>query len=166
MEIKKNFCIEHVGVSHSSNTPIKITLIDSTSRQEKKDGSILTMDRKIARQRGIPYETDTTGKTLTCIIRDRPYEGYSRSKTDVLFVKSLSKKEHITPYYTTFPPTSYTRMLRILEIETPGGGDGVHFHPVPCPYFYIALELTEEEYRECKKLLPHSVFEIEFQFKS
>lgn len=162
MEIKKKLCIKQISVSHF----ITITLSDPASRREEKDEYVLIMDKQAARQRDIPYETDAVGKTLTCIIRDRPYEGSSRAKTDVLFVKSLSKEERVTPYYTTFPPTSYTRIFRILEIATPGDGDGVHFHSVPCPYFYIAVELTEEEYRKCKKLLPHSVFEVEFQFKS
>lgn len=167
MKIEKELRIKEIAISYQhSIMPIRITLIDPASKQEREKEYVLTMDKRDADSRGIPDAPNATGKMLICTITDRPHKGSSQTKTDVLFVESLSREERVTPYYTTDPPTSRAKIIRTLTLATPDGGDGAHFHPLPCPCYRFAVELSEEEYRECKKLLPHSVFEVKFKFKS
>lgn len=166
MEIGEKFRIIEVAASRCSNAPLRITLINLKNGQETGTSSFLTMDKQTAIHRGIPHSIDAVGKTLTCVIRAIPYKGWSQAKTDILFVESLSKEERVTPYYTTDPPVRRTRTVYTLTLATSSGNDGAHSHDLPCPDYHLTFDLEKEEYCECKKLLPQTIFEVAFSFKS
>lgn len=165
MEIEKKLRITEIAASYCSNAPIRVALANLKNGQEKETSSFLTMDKQTAIHRGIPHSIDAVGKTLTCVIKAIPYKGWSHAKTDILFVESLSKEERVTPYYTTDPPVRHARTMYTLMLATSSGNDSAHSHDLPCPDYHLTLDLEKEEYCECKKLLPQTIFEVAFSFK-
>ena len=174
MEITKEFRIQEVRGTIMSNASFQIILEANYFRKEEE--SSLTMDTKTCARYQIPVSLDLVGRTLICIFqtrelplrRDGDWKGFVEMKSvedDNLRIKSLQKKEVILPSFRSMPPLKYNEVSRILKLSSFGEGDGIHPHIMPCPFYRLSVELTEEEYEACKALSASSVFKVNFQLK-
>ena len=118
----------------------------------------------------IPMSLDLVGRMLICSFKSRELPQNSNRGIDKRFLLSddvmiclLKKTEAMIPYFAVIPPSKQSKVSRTLELSSFGGGAAMHFHIMPCPFYKIILELTDEEYEACKELPPTSVFKISFR---
>lgn len=174
MNITKEFRIHAVTAARVSNAPFQIVLEGNPFRRDKE--SSLTLDAETCARFGIPMSLELVGRRLVCSFESRelPLEdsGLFKGRPDMkqldhddLAIRSLHKNERVTPlFFGTIPSSKHAEMSRTLELSSFGGGDGIHPSSLPCPFYRIVLELTEEEYEACKALPPTSVMHASFRF--
>jgi hypothetical protein len=115
---------------------------------------------------------DIVGLSLVCSFESRELplvneRGLDRMdmtsiKSDDLVPHALKYNQTTTPVFYTVPPSKIEEVERTLELSSFGGGDGMHFHVMPCPFYQFAFEVTEEEYTECTAFSPRLVFKVDF----
>jgi hypothetical protein len=172
VQITKEFRIHEVKAARVSNAPFQIVLEGNPFRRNGE--SSLTLDADTCMRFSIPMSLDLVGRTLICSFESRelPLEANGHFKghvdmkaldTDDLAIHSLHKNERVSPSFGMIPPSKHSEVSRTLELSSFGGGDGIHPSPMPCPFYRIVLELTEEEYEACKALPPTSVIRTSFR---
>ncbi len=171
MQITKEFRIHEVKAARVSNAPFQIILEGNLFRRE--DESSLTLDTETCVRYNIPMSLDLVGRTLVCSFESRElplkndghFEGLvdmELLENDNLAIHSLKRNEVISSSFGVIPPSKHSEVSRVLKLSSFGGGDGIHPSPLPCPFYRIILELTDEEYEACKVLPPTSVFKVNF----
>jgi hypothetical protein len=173
MQIMKEYRIGEFSISRSDNAPFRIEL-DRTS-WDVKEKSSLSLDRATCKRYKIPLTLDLVGRTMICSFESKELpllEGewkghvdYLSVRNDDLQIQSIEKKEAIRPMFNRIPPSKSNTAVCIMKLSSFGGGDGMHFHILPCPFYEITLELTEDEYEACRALSPTAVFRIHFALK-
>lgn len=172
MQITKELRIQEVKAARVSNASFQIVLEGNPFRRNGE--SILTFDADTLSRFGIAMSFDLVGRALVCSFESRelPLEsnGYFKGRVDMkavtsddLAIHSLRKNERVSPSFGMIPPSKHSEVSRTLKLSSFGGGDGIHPSPLPCPFYRISLELTEEEYEECKALPPTSVVRASFR---
>jgi len=167
VQITKEFKIDEVKATRAINAPLQIVLSG-----EKK--SFLTLNKDICTRFNIPMSLDLVDRTLVCsfesrelpLKNQRPFYGCVNMESfgsDDLKIDSLKKSKIMSPSFTMIPPSKHSEVSRTLELSSFGGGDGMHLSPLPCPFYQIVLELTDEEYKVCKILPPTSIFKVSFR---
>ena len=173
MQITKEFRIHEVKAAEISNAPFQIVLKGNPFKQEK-DHSFLTLDENTCARYNVPMSLDLIGRTLVCSLESRELplkdSGHLMGHVDMdslgsddLAIHSLKRSETVSPSFGTIPPSKHNEVSRTLELFSFGGGDGIHIHVTPCPFYRIVLELTDEEYEVCKALPPTSVIRVSFR---
>jgi len=167
MKITKLLTIHEVKATRIRNTPFQIVLEGSNPfEQEKK--SILTLDTDTCTRFNIPTSFDLVGQVLICSFESHEFPlknnlvSMESIKDNDLKICHLKRCEVVSPVMSVIPPFKHDKISRTLELLSFGGGDGIHFSPLPCPFYRIVLELSDEEYEECKALPPVSVFKVSF----
>lgn len=167
--ITKALMITEVRASRTSTAPFCVILENTADLDGIKDGgeeeNILIMDEPTAHHQGIPLSLAMVGKKLICTFICVPYAPAIAPRNNMLSVESLSREERVVPFYTTCPPAGRIKIRRVLSVKTPQTG-ALYGSPSPCPLYRIAFAISEEEYRACKKLLPRSTFEVQFQLQA
>ncbi len=172
MRITKEFRIHEVKATRVSNAPFQIVLEGDPFRRNGE--SSLTLDAETCKRFCIAMSLDLVGRTLICSFESRelPLETNEHFKghvdmnavtSDDLAIHSLHKNEHVSPSFGMIPPSKHSEVSRALQLSSFGGGDGIDPSPLPCPFYQISLELTEEEYEACKALPPASVIRATFR---
>ncbi|MFH1233722.1 MAG: hypothetical protein V1649_03700 [Patescibacteria group bacterium] len=172
MEITKELRIWEVKAARVSNTPFQIVLEGNRFRREEE--SSLMLDLNTCARYNIPMSLDLVGRTLVCSFENRElplknnghFKGYvdmESLKNDNLMIHSLKRSEIVSPSFGMIPPAKHSEVSRTLTLSSFGGGDGIHLSPLPCPFYRFVLELSDEEYEECKVLPPTSVFKASFR---
>ena len=172
MQITKEFKIHEVKAARVSNAPFQIVLEGNPFRRERE--SSLTLDTDTCTRYNIPMSLELVGRTLICSFESRELplknDGHFKGHVDVesldsdtLAIHSLKRSEVVSPSFGMIPPAKHSEVSRTLELSSFGGGDGMHLSPLPCPYYRIVLELSDEEYEACKALSPTSVIKASFR---
>ena len=169
MEITKELKIQGISGSTVFNAPFQIVLEGDSFRRNEE--SSLTLDLDTCAYYNIPISFELVGRTLVCSFKSRELplknDGYvdmKSLKNDDLAIHSLKKSEEVvSPSFRMSLPSKNIEVLRTLELSSFGGGDGIHLSPLPCPFYRFVLDLTDEEFEECKALPPTSVFEASFR---
>ena len=171
MQITKEFRIHEVRAARG-NASFQIVLEGDPFRRNGE--SSLTLDADTCARFGIPMSLDLVGHTLVCSFESRElpletnghFKGHVDMKSlgsDDLAIHSLHKSERVSPSFGMIPPSKHSEVSRTLELSSFGGGDGMHPSLLPCPFYRIVLELTEEEYEMCRALPATSVIRTSFQ---
>lgn len=172
VQITKEFRIQEVKAARVSNAPFQIVLEGDLFRRNSE--STLTFDPDTLTRFGIAMSLDLVGRTLVCSFESRelPLESNGHFKghvdmkavtSDDLAIHSLRKNERVSTSFGMIPPSKHSEVSRTLELSSFGGGDGIHPSPLPCPFYRVSLELTEEEYEVCKALPSASVVRASFR---
>ena len=164
MQITKEFRIGEVKATRASNAPF--TLVLESAKQGKE--SFLTFDAKTCAQYNIPMSFDLIERTLICSFEshDIPLvekRVWGQLKSDDLIIQALEKTETVYPMFAAVPPLLWSETSRTLKLATYGSSDGFHFHILPCPFYKIFVEITEEEHEACRQLPPATAFRVHFQ---
>ena len=168
MRIMKEFVIQEVKATRSINVPFQIMLTDNPRRINQEDVSSLVLDANICTQYNIPIALNLIGRALMCSFENRELSLENdriNSKSlgnDDLQIQSLKKNETESSIFYSVPPSKYTQVLRILELSSFGGGNDMHVHIMPCPFYRFIIEWTDEKYDAYKALPAHSVFKVHF----
>lgn len=166
MRITKEFRIHEVRASSVENAPFQIMLEGNPFRREEE--SSLTLDMDTCVRHNISVSLDLVGCILVCsfesheVVTNNGYPDMGSLKDDDLQILSMNKIETLSPYFWTTPPLTFTTVLRTLKLCSFDADNDTHLHIMPCPLYQIVLELTEEEYEECKTLPPASVMKLNF----
>lgn len=151
-----------------TNAPFQIVLEGNSFRREEE--SSLTLDTDTCSRYNIPMSFDLVGRTLICSFesrelsfKDNNFVDMNSLESDDLNISSLSKNESIWSSFGTISPSKHSKVSRTLTLSSFGGGDGIHPSPLPCPFYRVVLELTDEEYEACKVLPPNSIFKVNFR---
>ena len=166
MNITKEFRIHEVRAAKISNAPFQIVLESNPFRQNGR--SYLTLNMDTCAHFDIPMSLEIVGRTLVCSFNSHelPLKAnehlWNHVDSNDLEIRSLQRNEQVSPSLGLIPPSKHIETSRTMELSSFGGGDGIHPSPLPCPFYRIILELTEEEYEECKTLPPASVFRLSF----
>lgn len=166
MQIVKEFTICEVRATQASNAPFQIILLGNMIKREEK--SSLVLDRDMCVRYNIPMSLDLVGRTLICLFESRelPLKNdrvdMGLIGNDELQIQSLKRNEVESAIFYTVPPSKYNDVSQILELSSFGGGDGVHLHIMPCPFYHFIVNLTNGDYRMCKNLPANSVFKVTF----
>ncbi len=161
----KKLIIYEVKATRSSIAPFQIVLEGNPLGQEGK--SFFMVDKDTCSRFGIPMSLNLVGRTLVFYFENRElplqtdgcFKGHMNAEllnADDLMIHSLYKKESTSFLYNTRPQSKHIKVSRVLELVSFGGGEGF----LPCPFYQIAVELTEEEYEECIVLSPISVIRV------
>ena len=164
----RKFKICEVKAKKINNVPFQIVLEGDPFRREQE--SSLTFDTDTCVRYNIPMSLDLVGRTLVCSfesrelpLRNKGHVDMESLENDNLAIHSLKRSEVVSPSFGMIPPSKHSEVSRTLELSSFGGGDGIHFSPLPCPFYRIVLELSDEEYEECKALSPTSVIKASFR---
>ncbi|MCR4322499.1 MAG: hypothetical protein NUV61_00215 [Candidatus Azambacteria bacterium] len=143
-----------------------ITLENKTNHTNSgEEKGILTVDEQTAHQHRIPLTPDTLGEKLICTLTCVPYDPILTPRNKAaLFVESLLREERVTPIYNACPAAGRTKVCRTLTVATPDK-EGPFGTDSSARFRITILLSSEDEYRACKKCLPHSVFEVGFYLK-
>ena len=171
MRITREFIIHKVEATRASSA-FQIVLEGNPFRREEE--SFLTFDKDTCARYNIPMSLNLVGRTLICsfesrelpLKNDEHFKGHvdmESLENDNLAIYSLKRSEVISPSLEMIPPSKHSKVLRTLKLSSFGGGDGIHPSPLPCPFYRIVLELSDEEYEECKALSPTSVIKASFR---
>lgn len=171
MQITKEFRIQEVKATRASNAPFQIVLEGNYLRRDEE--SSLTLDADTCARYNIPMSFDLVGRTLICSFWSRAlplrYDDYEDGRADTesvnsdeLQIQSLKRNETMAFIFYSVPPSKYNEVSRTLELASFGGGDGMHPHIMPCPFYRFIVELTDEEYEACKDLPANSIFKVNF----
>ena len=171
MQITKEFKIQEVKATRVSNAPFQIVLEGNPFRRNGE--SSLTLDTETCIRFGIAMSFDLVGRTLICSFESRDLsletDGHFKDHVDMkavtsddLTIHSLHRNECIRPSFGIISSSKHNEISRTLELSSFGGG-GIHPSPLPCPFYRISLELTEEEYKACKTLSTTSVIRASFR---
>jgi len=172
MQITREFRIHEVKAARVSNAPFQIVLEGNPFRREEE--SSLTLDTDTCARYNIPMSLDLVGRTLVCSFESRELplknNGHFKGHVDMeslendnLAIHSLKRSEVVSSFFGMIPPSKHSEVSRTLELSSFGGGDGIHPSSLPCPFYRIVLELSDEEYEECKALSPTSVIKASFR---
>lgn len=167
MRITKQFKIFEIRATETPNAPFQIILAGNPLKLNQENLSSLTLDANTCIQYNIPISLDLVGRNLVCSFESRELPLQDDGKhinigslgNDELHIQSLKKNETISPIFYTIPPSKHEEILRTLELLSFGGGDGMHIHIMPCPFYHFIIELTDEEYEMCKAMPANSVVE-------
>lgn len=170
MRLCKELRIHEVKATESSNAPFEIVLWDNFLQRHE---STLVLDADACAQYGIPMSLDIVGLSLACSFESREVplvgeKGMERLDmasvaSNTLMLSALKQSETATVVFYTVPPSKIEEVTRTLELSSFGGGDGIHFHVMPCPFYQFIFELTQEEYETCKAFSPLVVFKVDFR---
>lgn len=187
MKLEKEFTIFEVSARNFINAPFEFVLEDREFRLRKQN--VLIMNQATLDYYHIPFSLDLVGKKIICSFISRksetteahpfdhigklefmPPQNKKRKRTkeiiqdDDLKIKTLVKSES----YATIGSLVLQEMRKVeilLELISFGEGDGLHFHPLPCPFYHFFLTLTEEEYKECQLLPSNIIFKVSFSLR-
>ncbi len=170
--------IAKVEATNVSNAPFRIFL--ENEKYDTKKEIILTMDAKTCVRYGIPMSLDIVGKKIVCYLESEINNDNEENKNapskktkqkqsreiqdDELRIKSLKKKEEYYSYASLLKNDGSVK--RKLELISFNEGDGMHFHIIPCPFYHLFLDLTDEEFKECKELTGEMIFRVNFKLKT
>jgi hypothetical protein len=171
MQITKQFKIFEVRATKVTNASFQIILAGNPMRLNQENLSSLTLDLSTCIQYNIPMSLDLVGRNLICSFENRELPLQNNGQrinikslgNDELQIQSLKKNETISPIFYTIPPSKYEEVLRTLELSSFGGGDSMHIHMMPCPFYHLIIELTDEEYEMCKVMPANSVVRVNFR---
>ncbi len=171
MQITEKLMICKIEATRSDSAPFKLTLENNRGEE-----SSLLLDSNTCTRYKIPISLNLTGRTLVCSFESRELplqnDGHflflgqftkEPPRNDDLEIQSLNKEEIIKPTFMSIPPSKHIEILRTLKLSS-FGGEGIHFHTTPCPFYRFILELTEKEYNICKALPEATVFKVNFRF--
>jgi hypothetical protein len=173
MQILHELRIREVSATIVTNAPFRIECEGNPFSDENR--SSLVLNRIICERYSIPMSVDIAGRILICLFESRELplekEGHFKDAVDQrslgdddLGIKSLERKEVISPMLGLIPPANSIEIYRILRLSSFGGDDMCQM--MPCPFYRFTLELTEDEYETCKALAPSSKFEVSFCLKA
>ncbi|MBI5732403.1 hypothetical protein HY967_00380 [Candidatus Jorgensenbacteria bacterium] len=171
MELVKELGISEFTGTRATNAPYKMVLEDLSSYRHDDD-SILNLDVETIVRHSLQMSFALIGRIVVCTFtaKELPLEengtpSLQKLTDDDLLIESLNKNEHQSPQIHWIPPSHHKEMNMILKLKSPGGGDGIHPSPLPCPFYRLTLNLIEEEYETCKNLPPQTVFSVGFKLK-
>lgn len=168
MQITKEFRVHEVRATNMANAPFQITLQGNPLKLNQENLSYLTLNADTCARYSIPMSLDLIGRTLVCLFESRQHSLQHNPlyndffDNDELQIQSLKKTETVLSLFYSVPPSKYNEVSRTLELSSFGGGDGMHMHIMPCPFYRFIIELTDEEYEACKALPAHSIFKVSF----
>lgn len=171
MKIVRKFRIQEVRASRSSNAPFQIVLEDDPFKS--KGGSSLFLNADICSRYNISMSLDLMDRILVCSFDSRELplgdSGYNKNHVDMkslgnddLAINSLKQVETITPSFGIIPPSKHVYTSQVIELSSFGGGDGIHPHIMPCPFYRFAVALSKEEYEACRALSATAIFKLDF----
>lgn len=171
MKIVKELKISSVSGTLISNAPYKFTLSDPQLQWTEEKESSMSVDADTCARHSVSPSLDLVGRTLVCSfeshelpLKDEKYVNWGVVGDDNVPVKSLEMKEKVTVAYFQLPPGKNTSVSHILELMT--HADGGRYTLLPCPFYRFFLDLTNEEYEECKALPAYTAFRASFSLKA
>jgi len=170
VQITKEFQIIEVKAALVSNAPYQVVLEGNQLSWGKK--SFLTLDAETLKRYDILMSLNLVGRILVCSFENRELPlketGHFKGSVDMdsksdndLKIQSIRKNEAVLPSFLTM--SKHEQVLRIAELESFRGGG--RDNPSPLPYYYLVLELTNEEYEACKALPVNSALKVSFRLK-
>lgn len=175
MQLKKVLEIVEIRKTNFSNGPYKLVL-DTGETNRKREPQITWGKQDVPAK--VRLSLNLVGKKLICSFRSRKHRSYraevraqsKRAYDPELLIISVKMFRETTPYLLAtgnrekYRGRKFRTVKYTLEI-TNFKSDGIHPTVFPCPCYQFLLELTPEEYRQCKKLPADSVFKVKFQLK-
>lgn len=171
MELVKTYRINLVHGTNFCNSPYKFQL-ESTGDLFPGE---LVMDRETCTRYGIVPSLELVGRRIQCTLRPRPLKrtshGLKRSEctfpdkqdvsADDMLLGDIRRDEVWSQCYYIGSPHDvlHLKVTYSLHAYSNDGGDGT---PLNCPRYKLAIELTEEEFKECTKFSPGTVLGVSF----
>jgi len=109
--------------------------------------STLTFDAQTLEEFAIPCSPHLVGKRLRLILSSM--EGPEKNR---VFLHHLEKREERIYRFSTKRPETFDRVRYMIHASTPTAGGTLVV--LPCPYYDLHLELSEEEYERLRALPP------------
>jgi hypothetical protein len=162
VKITRTLKIKETRATEISNAPFRILL---------EGGSSLTLNRETCARYGIPLPLDLIGKMFTCSFESHEllfdhknihHVDIKPLESDDLLICSVQKNE-VVSLHGIIPPTKYYEVSRILKLSSFSNGYGTHLSFLPCPFYEITLNLSDEEYEQCKVLPANTAFKASFK---
>lgn len=166
IELEKLLTIGSVILSQSVNVPVKLKCSRGRGSAE------LNFDMATLRKYGIKGASALVGKTLCVTLKTREipdslkseeYDSFSVSYGDELGSEGVQLEEIKRTERKGFCNIIATDVTYFARFESKGGGDGIHPHVLPCPFYRLDLALREEEYIELRDLAEPLIMKIDFK---
>ncbi|MFH0779989.1 MAG: hypothetical protein V1928_03995 [Parcubacteria group bacterium] len=157
MIISAEYRIAEIASTVYSNSPYRIRLEFSHAE------CFMTLDREDSDRLNIRLAFDLKGKILACAFEsiDNPSDSKIESGSfakDNLIICSLSTKIR------DFPGKGYT--VRPLKLATADLGNNNAMKASQCPFYQFTLNISAEEYAQCKALPKTAVFRASFKVQN
>ncbi|MBI4022429.1 MAG: hypothetical protein HY372_03645 [Candidatus Andersenbacteria bacterium] len=177
MELLKTYRISQVHGTNFSNAPYKF-LLESTGDGFPGKAGELVLDKEACERHGITPSLELVGRRIQCTLKPRPLQRTSNGQresecsfpdmqnagVDDMLLDEIRREEVWSQdYYVGSPHDSlHQKVTFSLHTYSDEGGDGIHFTCTNCPLYKLAVELTEDEFKECTKFAPGTVLTASF----
>lgn len=157
MKLNKELVIEKLEFTNFVNAPCKIF-----ARSDNLESTFIVKDN---------FTKDVIGKKILLTLESKEFKGFGENNVrsfekDIVLIGSIRREEKTNftlSYFRDSDKFSETKM--ILTLQSPSTADGIHPSPMPCPYYEISLQLTEDEYSEVCELPANAVMKLSFTVK-
>ncbi len=157
MRLEKRLMIDSFTSQRVRNAPFVL----------KAGENILTFDRKTLRKFGLNPSRKLVGKTFVVALksrkikyhRDVPPRLLSDLKDDDVLIRGIEKKETHLKEYSLIRPGQDKVEYRAF-FSTPSLISS--YSELPCPFYELNLEITEDEYKKLKRLPKDTAMQVDF----
>jgi len=146
MKITRGLFVSRVAADNNC----EITLVENWKE------SVVTLDPATMRRYGLPLSLDLLRHKIICTFESQVSADVDADAFGDFVLMGLEKRE-TREVIRTVPPVVKTVLSRCLSLNSE---DVREMEEIPYPQYHFKLELTEEEYAECKELPPETFFRV------